>query len=172
MDQHCAIARMTSPVGTIEIYANALWIEAIKILSSDEVHPLSPRNTELHDQCIEQIQDWFAGTRRTFTLPLKPASTPRGAILRMAIDSVSYGTTATYGEVARSIRSSARAIGQACRTNPFPIIIPCHRIISTSGPEFYSAGRGLQTKAWFNQFERSMTGLKYFDDPHQPDLFS
>lgn len=171
MDQHCAIARIASPVGHIEIYANDRWIEQIRILDSDDVEPLCQSDSALLDQGRNQFEQWFSGMRRNFTLPLKPASTARGAVLRTAIDAISYGSTASYGDVARAINSSARAIGQACRTNPFPIIIPCHRIISMSGPEYYSAGRGCETKAWLNRFERSVLGKTNTDHPRQADLF-
>jgi methylated-DNA-[protein]-cysteine S-methyltransferase len=101
-----------------------------------------------------QIQDWFAGKRKDFDLPLAPLSTPRGEALRAGIAAIVYGETLTYGELAARIGSAARAVGQACRRNPFPIIIPCHRVTSAGPQEFYSGGEGPRTKAWLIAFEQ------------------
>jgi methylated-DNA-[protein]-cysteine S-methyltransferase len=68
--------------------------------------------------------------------------------LRQAICGVPAGYPMTYGELARRIGSAPRAIGQACARNPLPIVVPCHRIIASSGAGHYSAGRGLVTKSW------------------------
>lgn len=99
------------------------------------------------------MRDWFSGRRKDFSLPLAPAPGEEGERLRAAIASVPYGDTRTYGALAKQAGSVARAIGQACKTNRYPIIIPCHRIVSASGPEYYSAGTGPDTKAWLLDFE-------------------
>lgn len=99
----------------------------------------------------EQIEAYFAGERRDFDLLLAPSSTPRGEVLRAAIVAVGYGETASYGEVARRIASSPRAMGQTCRRNPLPIVVPCHRI--TGGAGHYSGGDGLPTKNWLLNHE-------------------
>jgi methylated-DNA-[protein]-cysteine S-methyltransferase len=57
-------------------------------------------------------------------------------------------------------------VGQACRRNPFPIIIPCHRVTSTSGREFYSGGEGPRTKAWLIAFEKGKP-YPYSQEPHE-----
>lgn len=100
---------------------------------------------------VVQLKAYFAGARRDFDLPLAPASTSRGEVLRAAIAAVGFGETASYGEVARRIASSPRALGQACARNPLPIVIPCHRIIGGAG--HYSAGAGLSTKNWLLNHE-------------------
>jgi methylated-DNA-[protein]-cysteine S-methyltransferase len=102
---------------------------------------------------LNQLEQWFGGKRQEFDLPLMPSTSEEAARLRAAIASVGFGTTLTYGALADQIGSAARAIGQACKTNPFPIIIPCHRIVSASGPEFYSGGAGPKTKTWLLDFE-------------------
>lgn len=101
---------------------------------------------------VEQLQAYFAGERMTFDLPLAPTRTPRGAVLRAAISAVAAGAPQTYGAVAAQIGSSARAIGQACRNNPLPIIVPCHRIVGGTG--HYSAGDGIATKNWLLAHEQ------------------
>ena len=112
----------------------------------DSAHPLL-------GVVITQMRDWFAGARQTFDLPLAPLNSAEGEKLRAGIASIPYGQTQTYGALADHIGSVARAVGQACKTNPFPLIIPCHRVTSTSGPEFYSGGDGPRTKTWLLDFE-------------------
>ena len=74
-------------------------------------------------------------------------------MLRDAIRAIPYGAQRSYGAVARTIDSGPRAIGQACRRNPMPIVIPCHRVTATGGIGFYSGGKGVETKIWLLQHE-------------------
>jgi len=65
------------------------------------------------------------------------------------------GETISYGALARIAGSSPRAIGQACARNPFPIVVPCHRVVGSGGAiGHYSAGRGIITKSWLLDHER------------------
>ena len=139
---------IATPVGRILIEGGEV-VTGITIGVDD-----APRlaNADALRAAAEQLEAYFAGERRDFDLPLAPLSTPRGEVLRAAIVAVGYGETASYGEVARAIGSSPRALGQACRRNPFPIVIPCHRI--TGGAGHYSAGDGLVTKNWLLNHER------------------
>ena len=59
----------------------------------------------------------------------------------------------TYGDLARLLNSAPRAIGTACRANPIPIIIPCHRVVSATGLGGYSGGGGLETKTYLLRLE-------------------
>jgi methylated-DNA-[protein]-cysteine S-methyltransferase len=79
----------------------------------------------LVDEAAAQILAYFAGTRETFDIPLLPAATERGQILRDAIAGIGFGRTMSYGALAHEAGSAPRAIGQACARNPFPILIPC-----------------------------------------------
>jgi methylated-DNA-[protein]-cysteine S-methyltransferase len=108
---------------------------------------------EVLDEAARQMRDWFAGKRRAFDLPLAPLASDEGARLRAGIAEIPYGETLTYGALGERVGSVARAVGQACKTNPFPIIIPCHRVTSSAGPEYYSGGDGPRTKTWLLDFE-------------------
>ncbi len=110
-------------------------------------------HTPLLQAAREQIEQYFAGERTHFDLPLSPPPNQDSAKHRAAIASIAYGDTCTYGVLAASISSVAQAVGQACKTNAFPLIIPCHRVVSTRGPEYYSAGDGPRTKSWLLDFE-------------------
>lgn len=112
----------------------------------DISHPILAR-------ALTQLYDWFSGARNDFDLPLVAPTAPDAVRLRAAIAAIPYGETRTYGAIATDQGVIARAIGQACKTNPYPIIIPCHRVTSAAGPEYYSAGDGPRTKSWLLDFE-------------------
>ena len=152
MSARPATACVETPVGMVELVADNTVLISARIRPPGRASPRDTDNLVLNE-AVAQIIAWFAGQRTSFTLPLAPAETVEGARLRAAIASVPYGDTLTYGALAKHAGSAARAIGQACKTNPFPIIIPCHRIVSASGPEYYSAGQGPETKAWLIDFE-------------------
>jgi len=82
-----------------------------------------------------QLQEYFAGQRRMFDVPLNPAGTPFQREVWHALEFIPYGQTRTYAQVAESIGrpTAARAVGSANNANPIPIIIPCHRVVPASG---------------------------------------
>lgn len=153
MDGPSAIARMDSPVGILTLTADQHRLLGLRIArghgqsaGGDTAHPLITR-------VIAQLLDWFAGRRQDLDIPLVPLGSAEGEKLRGGIASIPYGETLTYGALAEQTGSVARAVGQACKTNPYPIIIPCHRVVSAQGPEFYSGGDGPRTKTWLLDFE-------------------
>jgi methylated-DNA-[protein]-cysteine S-methyltransferase len=155
MDYAPHIARLATAIGTVTIQGGDAWVDDISVTPGALPNVDAPAGSPT-DRAKQQLREWFAGTRRDFDLPLRPSTTPRGTVLRDAIASVPYGETRTYGALAQSFVSSSRAVGQACRRNPFPIVIPCHRVTSAAGSaEHYSAGDGVTTKAWLIAYERS-----------------
>lgn len=142
---HAAIA---TPIGLVRVEGDA----ALTRITIDREGAAERPASTLLREAAEQLAAYFAGERLTFDLPLAPLRTPRGEVLRAAMMAVAAGETARYGEVAARIGSSARAIGQACRNNPLPIVVPCHRIVGGTG--HYSAGEGIRTKNWLLDHER------------------
>lgn len=147
-----ATARIDSPIGVIAVCATGSTLTGVRILPRQRgrvaagPHPLLA-------EAERQIAAYFGGRLTRFDLPLAPAPSAEGEALRRAIAAIPYGQTRTYGALASTCGSGARAVGQACRTNPFPIVIPCHRVVSATGPEHYSGGEGPRTKTWLNDFE-------------------
>jgi methylated-DNA-[protein]-cysteine S-methyltransferase len=154
MQSLCAIARIATPIGLVELTATEAVLTGVRLNPSDSGLNSVPTNHGLLQVATQQIEDWFAGARKDFDLPLLALATPRANALRAGIAAINYGETVTYGALAARLGSSPRAIGQACRRNAFPIIIPCHRVTSAADKEFYSGGDGPPTKAWLNAFER------------------
>lgn len=95
-----------------------------------------------------QLDEYFAGDRTAFDLPLATAGSPLQEQVWAALRDVPYGTTTTYGELARELGMSAgaaRAVGSANGRNPLSIIVPCHRVIGAAGSLTGYAG-GLAAK--------------------------
>lgn len=151
MDGPAATARLATPIGIVTIIADEAQLIGIRI--GGDARPKTPVGHRLLLEAVAQLSAWFAGQRKDFDLPLRSPDSDEGAALRAGIAAIPYGETWTYGAVASATGSIARAVGQACKMNPFPIIIPCHRVTSASGPEFYSAGSGVRTKSWLIDFE-------------------
>lgn len=153
MDHATATASFETSLGSLVLTANDHWLLGLRI-TRNQGFSAGPEAVSHPILCaaLSQLRDWFDGARQDFDLPLAPV-TDDGARLRAAIAAIPYGETRTYGEVAAACGSVARAVGQACRTNAFPIIIPCHRVTSSTGPEYYSAGDGPRTKSWLLDFE-------------------
>lgn len=147
-----ATARIETPIGIVELVATGDVLTSVRIIPGTGMERADRENSAL-DRAVEQMRGYFAGQRKSFDIPLEVATSEEAHQLRSAIVSIPFGETETYGAVARRSGTIARAIGQACKSNRFPIIIPCHRVISSSGREYYSAGAGPETKAWLIDFE-------------------
>jgi methylated-DNA-[protein]-cysteine S-methyltransferase len=93
-----------------------------------------------------QLQDYAAGRRRDFDLPLAPRGGAFESRVWQALAAIPFGRTSTYGTLARALGGEARAVGQACGANPIPVIIPCHRVLSAQGSGGFSAPGGVDTK--------------------------
>ena len=108
----------------------------------------------------DQIDNYFKGTKKNFSLTLRPCGTKFQNRVWSVLMAIPYGKVKTYGEVARTLKTSPRAIGNACGKNPIPLIIPCHRVVGASGSlTGYSGGDGLKTKAFLLEHENSQRRL-------------
>lgn len=97
-----------------------------------------------------QLDEWFAGTRTRFELPLDLQVRGFGREVLMAMSAIPHGHVRSYGELAHAIgrdAGSARAIGRACTSNPAPVVVPCHRVIASDGT-LGGYGGGLALKRW------------------------
>lgn len=102
----------------------------------------------------QQLDEYFAGNRVSFTVPLKPVGTEFQEQVWHALTQIPYGVTWSYGELARHIGrpKASRAVGAANGLNPIPVIIPCHRVIGSNG-KLTGFGGGLQTKEYLLDLE-------------------
>lgn len=149
-------AILPSPVGPILLHGDTERLISVTILSGDApVGIAAPVAGSLLDEAGRQLAAYFARQRDDFDLPLAPAATSRGQALRQAIVAIPISETLSYGALARLADSAPRAIGQACARNPFPVIVPCHRVVGSGGQiGHYSGGHGIITKTWLLDHER------------------
>ena len=87
----------------------------------------------LAERACAQIEKYVADPDYRFKLPLKPIGTVFQRRVWDQIAAIPCGKTRTYGDLARALRSAPRAVGQACGTNYFPLVIPCHRVVAANG---------------------------------------
>lgn len=105
------------------------------------------KETPLLKKALQQLEEYLAGQRQNFDLPLKPQGTPFQQKVWQALLTIPYGQTASYKEIAIKAGSpkGCRAVGMANNKNPIAIIIPCHRVIGSNGNLIGYAG-GLDIK--------------------------
>ena len=110
----------------------------------------------------EQLTAYFAGERKSFDLNLKPGGTEFQMQVLDELQKIPYGTTTSYGDIAKRIGrpKAVRAVGAANGRNPIPIIIPCHRVIGSSG-DMTGFGGGIPTKEALLRLE-----LEHSQFPH------
>ena len=94
----------------------------------------------------EQLHAYFDGEITAFDLPLAPFGSPYRRRVWAALCAIPYGQTRSYQEIAAAAGGSARSVGGANGANPLPVLIPCHRVVGSSGLGGYSGGDGLDTK--------------------------
>ncbi len=123
------------------------------------------------DRAVAQLGEYFAQRRRSFDLPLRPDGTDFQRKVWAALQTIPYGMTITYGQLAERIGNPAavRAVGRANGVNPIPIIIPCHRVIGAGGA-LTGFGGGLPLKEALLHLEGALVGTSLLVGSHQPML--
>ncbi|SCZ49712.1 methylated-DNA--[protein]-cysteine S-methyltransferase [Thiohalomonas denitrificans] len=105
----------------------------------------------------ELLTDYFQDPHTTLRrIPLAPARTPFQARVRELMSAIPVGQTRSYGELAGQLRTASRAVAGACRANPVALVVPCHRVVSVSGPGGFMGavdGPPLELKAWLLKHE-------------------
>lgn len=118
------------------------------------------------EEARAQLRAWFAGRRTTFDLPLRLEGTPFQLSVWRALLDIPYGQTTSYRDLAVLVGrpSAIRAVGAANGRNPLPIIVPCHRVIGSSGALTGYAG-GVERKRWLLEHEMGVarTARRVFD---------
>lgn len=100
-------------------------------------------------ETVRQLEEYFAGCRRSFSLPLAPRGTPFQQAVWTQLGAIPYGETRSYGAVAAAVGRphAARAVGRANNRNPIAIVVPCHRVVGASGALVgYAAGLGIKQR--------------------------
>jgi methylated-DNA-[protein]-cysteine S-methyltransferase len=144
---------MKSPVGELTLVGSDRGLAAVLWEDDDRtrVRLGATKEERTHPvlvQAQQQLEEYFAGKRRKFTVKLDPAGTEFQNKVWSALRTIPFGETRSYGEIADQIgsRKAVRAVGAANGRNPISIIVPCHRVIGADGKLTGFAG-GLDVKA-------------------------
>lgn len=147
---------LDTPIGELVLVGSAEGLYEI-------LFPNSWRREEiwksLPEGCLEpaakELRAYFEGTLREFRTPLAPKGTAFQQNVWNMLRAIPYGETTTYGALAQQLRNpnASRAVGTANGANPLPIVVPCHRVIGSSGKLTGFAG-GLEVKSWLLGWER------------------
>lgn len=148
------------PFGNIFIVVSNLGAEKI-FLTESHWNQCKNKHLLVHDpekcyNAISQLKEYFEGSRKEFTCSMHIQGSTFNQKVWSAIRSVTYGTTASYNQIAKAIGqpSAARAVGHANKSNPLPIFIPCHRIIAKNGNLTGYLGNNLDLKNYLLELEK------------------
>jgi methylated-DNA-[protein]-cysteine S-methyltransferase len=137
---------MPSPVGRLTIEEEDEAVVAIRWGNGDPNNMQLGNGSPLLAEATRQLEAYFAGKLTDFDLPLSPAGSRFEQRVWAAMQTIPYGQTRCYGDLAEAVGSAPRAVGRACGKNPIPIVIPCHRVLARAGLGGYSGEGGLVTK--------------------------
>lgn len=147
------IVRLDSPIGRLELRGDESAVTGLSI-ARDGVLPnddLPERPNEVLDRARQQLEEYFAGERTTFDVPIRLTGTQFQRAVWAELERLGWGEAISYGALAAAVGKpgSARAIGGAVGANPVPIIVGCHRVLASDGRiTGYSGGNGIPTKLW------------------------
>lgn len=147
-------AIVAAPGFALGVQCDADEITHIEFL---EPCPEQAPETPLAAEAVRQLRAYIADPAFAFGLPLRPAGTTFQRRVWAEISAIPLGATHTYGQLAKNIKNAPRAVGQACGANPYPVVVPCHRVIATGGGlgGFNRQGGGflLEVKRWLLNHE-------------------
>ncbi|AOJ11074.1 methylated-DNA--[protein]-cysteine S-methyltransferase [Burkholderia mayonis] len=124
-------AVIDAPFGKMGIRTEASVVREIVYLP-ESMKSVAP-DTTLAKRAARQIERYFERASTRFDLPLAAVGTPFQHRVWNAISAIPPGVVLTYGQIAKQIGSAPRAVGQACGSNYFPLVIPCHRVVASGG---------------------------------------
>lgn len=152
-----AFQTLSSPIGKITLVANDTHLIALYV--GEEMKPLleGAKKTDKHpvlDMTRKQLKEYFDGERKNFDLPLAPNGTEFQNKAWKALTKIPYGKVWSYGKQAEYLKSpnAQRAVGGANGKNPIPVIIPCHRVVGSTGKLTGFSG-GMEMKIFLLQLE-------------------
>lgn len=108
-----------------------LQVTEIEFLEPQQ--PLAPPAGSLAGEVVLQLEKWLQDADFVFDLPLKTQGTLFQRQVWAQISAIPLGQTRTYGDLAKALKSAPRPVGGACGANPFPVVVPCHRVVATGG---------------------------------------
>ncbi len=149
------VADIAAPFGALIIHSGPSGLLSVDISLESGLRDQAPL-TPLLREAVSQFRAYFQDGAFVFSLPLDLHGTCYQRRVWEALAAIPGGTTRTYGELARVLDGGARAVAAACRSNPLPLLIPCHRVVGSRGLGGYcgqTAGPWLEVKQWLLRHE-------------------
>jgi methylated-DNA-[protein]-cysteine S-methyltransferase len=145
---------IATPLGPIAIHASDEAINAVLFLKKEAAADKKPGSHPLIQKCVAQLEEYFAGTRRSFDLPLQQNGSSFQQNVWQQLLLIGYGKTISYLELSKRIGDvkAIRAVGTTNGKNQIAIIVPCHRVIGSDGSLTGYAGE-LWRKKWLLEHE-------------------
>ncbi|MDB4924585.1 methylated-DNA--[protein]-cysteine S-methyltransferase [Mucilaginibacter sp.] len=152
------VTHYKTPVGIAQITEEDGFISSIHVL--DDEQEIMPAQSPLLNAAIQQLDEYFAGTRKVFDFPIKQQGTDFQQQVWQQLLQISYGCTISYAQQANQMNNilAIRAIAAANGKNNLWIVVPCHRVIGSNGSLTGYAG-GLWRKQWLLQHEAKVLGI-------------
>jgi methylated-DNA-[protein]-cysteine S-methyltransferase len=157
MNPKIYFTEFASPVGTLQLRGTETALTGV-FMKAHRHEPARPRDAVRDEAPLraarQQMEEYFAGERREFSLALDAAGTEFQQRVWQALRAIPYSETVSYGDIARRIGNprAVRAVGLANGRNPISIIVPCHRVIGANG-SLTGYGGGLERKRFLLAFE-------------------
>ena len=159
-DDHVSTRFFDSPIGPLLLTGDETALTGLYLAEHlrREI-PLGPRDDEVFAAVATQLAEYFAGERLSFDVPLAPAGTMFQRRVWQLLARIEYGTSRSYGALARELGNpnAARAVGLANGRNPISILVPCHRVVGSTGALTGYSG-GLTNKQWLLRHEQTRAG--------------
>jgi methylated-DNA-[protein]-cysteine S-methyltransferase len=157
LDAPCLAHIVSSPLGRLLLTGDGHALTGLWMLDADRAPGRARRagpgagltpSPAAFGEVAEQLEEYFAGDRKEFTVPLAPSGTPFQLAVWAQLTTIPYGSTVSYGDIARALGKrlvASRAVGLANGANPISVIVPCHRVIGSDG-SLTGYGGGLDRK--------------------------
>lgn len=131
-----ALLLAATETGLVRIAFEREGFDGVLETLASKLSPRILRSRQRLDPVVREIEEYFAGHRTHFDLPLDYSlSSGFRQVVQRHLSTIGYGQTQSYKDVARSVGNpgAVRAVGSACATNPIPVVVPCHRVLRTDG---------------------------------------
>lgn len=145
-----------APFGRLGVRLRDGCLSGIDFL--DRRTPMAAPKTDAARAVCKQLQTYLVDSHHRFRVPLALSGTPFQRRVWRALRRIAAGDVRSYGQLARQLASSPRAVGLACRANPIPVVVPCHRVVAQAGLGGFMGRRGgaaLRLKRWLLAHERA-----------------
>jgi O-6-methylguanine DNA methyltransferase len=178
------LSQIETPIGEMTAGVSDTGVHLLEFYNPDRIKKqisfqkkcgganIKEKNHHVHDQLINELEEYFDGNRNSFSVPVQPAGTEFQQKVWNRLQEIPFGKTESYETITNSLGNpkAIRAVAAANGQNPIAILIPCHRVIGKNGKLTGYAG-GLKRKRFLLSHERNCVGTEEYKTGEQVNLF-